>query len=240
VFQAMAVAVAVAVAVVVTVTATVTVTVAVAASRRYGGFVMRSDEHRAALGFLSIAETDELTHHGVCVLDPHSTLISRGAQIGAGTIIYPSVIIDADDHSSIVVGERCVLYPGSLFESRDGARIDVGDHVQLGPGGVTIHATGADAAVLLGDQTRLTGDCMVGRGAQILGAVSARSVRLGAGLGGHHWAVPDERGAVLKGAGIAEAIVLEQGEVRSCRPSFAHAPTERQSAYHPDASAAAI
>jgi carbonic anhydrase/acetyltransferase-like protein (isoleucine patch superfamily) len=200
---------------------------------------MRSDEHRAALGFLSIMETDELAQHGVLVLDPHSALISRTAKIGAGTLIYPSVIIDTDDRSSAVVGERCVLYPGSLLESREGARIEVGDHVQLGPGGVTIRASGAEDSVRLGHETRLTGgcelsgDCALGRGAQILGAISARSVRLGSGLGGHHWRIPDERGAVLKGSGIAEAVVLGRGEVRSCRPSFTDAPTERQSTYHP-------
>jgi carbonic anhydrase/acetyltransferase-like protein (isoleucine patch superfamily) len=204
-----------------------------------------SDQHRAALGFLSVAETDELTHHGVCVLDPHSALISRAAQIGVGTLIYPSVVIDVDEHSSAVVGERCVLYPGSLIESHDGARIDVGDHVQLGPGGVTIRARGAEDAMLLEDEARLTGgceltgDCAIGRGAQIVGAVSARSVRLGAGLGGLHWPVPDERGAVLTGAGIAEAIVLAQGEVKRCRPSFVEAPTERQSGHHPHSHAAA-
>lgn len=202
---------------------------------------MHSDEHRAALGFLSVAECDALSQRGVLVLDPHSALISHTVRIGAGTLIYPSVIIDVDDRSSAVVGERCVLYPGSLLESREGARIEVGDRVQLGPGGVTIHARGAEESVLLGSETRLTGgceltgSCMLGRGAQILGAVSARSVRLGSGLGGHHWSVPDERGAVLKGAGIADAVVLERGEVRSCRPSFADATTERQSAYHPSA-----
>lgn len=81
----------------------------------------------------------------------------------------------------------------------------------------------------------LIGVCELGRGAQILGAISARSVRLGGGRGGYRWPVADERGAVLKGAGIAEGIVLEAGEVRSCRASFADAPTERQAAYHPGA-----
>ncbi len=202
---------------------------------------MHADKHRKALGFLSIAATDALADHGVRVLDPASALISRTAALGAGTVVYPNVIVDADEGSSVVIAERCVLYPGSVLQARDGAQIDVGAGSELGPGGVVIRAAGTSGMLTIGDQARLTGGCELtgacelGRGAQILGAISARSVRLGAGRGGHQWPVPDQRGAVLKGFGIADGIVLAQGEVKSCRPSFSDAPVERQSTHHPHA-----
>jgi carbonic anhydrase/acetyltransferase-like protein (isoleucine patch superfamily) len=201
---------------------------------------MRVDEHREALGFLSVDATDALGERGVRVLDPSSALISKTAVLGAGTVVYPTVVVDTDERSSIVIGERCVLYPGSLLEARDGGRIAISDHAELGPGGVLIRV-GRDGAIVLEEEVRLsggcelTGVCELGRGAQILGAVSARSVRLGGGRGGHRWPVADERGAVLKGAGIADRVRLECGEVKSHRASFADAPVERQSAYHPHA-----
>ena len=189
---------------------------------------------------MTVGETDALGEQGVRVLEPCSTLISCRALIGAGTIVYPTLIIDADDRSYVETGRDCVLYPGTVLEAREGGRIQVGAAGQLGPGGVTIRV-GRGESVSLGAQVRLgggyelTGICELGQGAQILGAISARSVRLAGGAGGYRWPVADERGAVLKGTGVADAITLAKGEVKSRRGSFAEALTEHQSAYHPDA-----
>jgi hypothetical protein len=198
-------------------------------------------EHRQALGFMSAQELERLGNAGVLIPDPSSPLVSPRAAIGPATVIYPTVIVDADAGSSITIGRRCRLYPGVLLEAREGAQITIGDDVELGPGGVSIRVSGGASAVVLESEVRLSGgcelsgNCRLGRGAQLLGAISARSITLGGGLGGHGWPDPDGRGAVLKGAGLAEEIVLERGEVRSCRPSFADMPTERQSAHHPPA-----
>jgi bifunctional N-acetylglucosamine-1-phosphate-uridyltransferase/glucosamine-1-phosphate-acetyltransferase GlmU-like protein len=54
---------------------------------------VRADEHRAALGFMTIDETENLADEGVRVLDPFSTLISSGVLIGPDTIIYPGVVL---------------------------------------------------------------------------------------------------------------------------------------------------
>jgi hypothetical protein len=53
---------------------------------------MRHDDHRLSLGFLTVQQTDELSDIGIRVLDPCSTLISASVRIGAGTLIYPSVV----------------------------------------------------------------------------------------------------------------------------------------------------
>ena len=201
---------------------------------------MRADEHRAALGFLSVAATDDLGAGGVRVLDPASTLISATAVLAPGAVVYPTVIVDVDARSRVAVAERCVLYPGCVFEARDGARILVGAGSELGPGGVRIRVRSPGESVVLGEEVRLmdgcelTGRCELGRGAQILGMISARSVRLGGGRGGHRWPSAEQRGAVLKGAGIAAGVQLNPGEVKSCRASFQDASVQRQSAYHPD------
>ena len=39
---------------------------------------LRYDQHRSALGFLTVAQADALADSGVRVLDPFSTLISAG------------------------------------------------------------------------------------------------------------------------------------------------------------------
>jgi carbonic anhydrase/acetyltransferase-like protein (isoleucine patch superfamily) len=201
---------------------------------------MRADMQREARGFFSVSATDALAELDVWILDPASTLISRTVMLGAGTVVYPTVVVDADDRSSIEIGERCVLYPGSVLEARDGGRIAVASDVELGPGGVVLRA-GENESLILGEEVRLTGGCELtgvselGRGAQVLGGISARSVRLGGGRGGYRWGVADERGAVLKGNGIADGVVLDVGQVKSCRASFADAPTERQATYHPEA-----
>jgi bifunctional N-acetylglucosamine-1-phosphate-uridyltransferase/glucosamine-1-phosphate-acetyltransferase GlmU-like protein len=200
---------------------------------------MGADDHREALGFLSVWETAELAAEDVKILDPGSTMVSRHATLGAGTVIYPGVIIDADETAKLTVGEGCVLYPSTLLEARQRAQIVIAGWAELGPGGVSIRATGGSSSVVLEPDVRLSGGCelsgtcVLGRGAQILGPIAARSVQLGGGRGGHRWPNPDERGAVLKGAGLAEGISLKQGEVRSARPSFSDVPTERQAAHHP-------
>lgn len=205
-------------------------------------WVMHANDHRDALGYLSVDATCALAGQGVLVLDPNSTLIARSVAVGAGTVIYPGAVISCDEDSAVSVGERCVLYPGCLLEAREGGRIVIRHEVELGPGGVTIRAFESSDVIEIEELVRISGNCdltgasELGRGAQILGAVSARSVRLAGGLGGYRWPDPDQRGAVLKGAGIADGITLGRGEVRSCRASFNDAKTERQSSYHPPAS----
>ena len=198
----------------------------------------RSDEHRAALGFLTVGETEALADHGVRVLDPFSTLISAGVAIGRGTVVYPGVIIQRDAVSALTLGATNTLFPGCLLLAGHGGAIAIGSDCELGPGSVQITADTPDSEIQLGDRVRLRDGCELsgrshlGRGSQILGAISARSVTLGAGLGGYDWPEVDQRGACLKGTGIARDLTLDRGEVASRRPSFADAPIERQAAHH--------
>ncbi|WP_093629834.1 hypothetical protein [Streptomyces sp. 3213.3] len=113
-----------------------------------------------------------------------------------------------------------------------------GGTCSLGPDGVQIKADQPGSVLSVGNRVRLlngaeiVGASVVGDGAQVLGAISARSVRL-AGGDDFTGADPDHCGAVLKGAGLARGIRLEAGEVVNGLGDFAAASVERQLAHHP-------
>jgi carbonic anhydrase/acetyltransferase-like protein (isoleucine patch superfamily) len=175
----------------------------------------------------------------VRVLDPFSTLISAGTRIGAGTVIYPNVVIQRDETSTLALGSRNVLFPGALLLAANGGRLVIGNECEFGPGTVQVKANRPDADIAIGNGARLlngcelTGQSQLGDGCQIIGPVQAQSVQLGGGLGGYAWPEPGERGALLKGAGLARGIRLSRGEVISCQASFGDAAVERQERYHP-------
>jgi len=202
---------------------------------------LRHDEQRSALGFLTVAETDALTDGGVRILDPYSTLVSRGVRIGPDTIVYPGVVMQRDAASSLTVGSSNVLYPGCLLMAERGGRLAIGDNCELGPGGVQVKANMPDAEIVLGDRVRLlngaelTGRSRLGHGAQIIGQVSAQSVQLGGGLGGYSWPDPDERGALLKGAGPAPRALRARRGVSSrssCRDTRSNSHLIRTGILH--------
>lgn len=197
------------------------------------------DSHRPALGFLTVAQVDALAEVGVRVLDPFSTLISAGVQIGRDTVIYPGVVVQRDEASTLALGAGNTLFPGAFLLAERGGSLVIGDGCELGPGVVQVKANRPDADIRIGHGVRLlngcelTGRSVLGDGCQIIGHVLAQSVQLGGGLGGDGWPNPDERGALLKGAGLARGIVLERGEVASCQASFTDAEVVRQTYFHP-------
>lgn len=199
-----------------------------------------SDSMRRELGFRTQAEVEHLvTALGVRVLDPHSILIAASADLAPGVLVYPNCVIQSDGQSRVEVGANSILYPGTFLLAVSGGTISVGSECELGPGGVQVKANREGVAISIGDHARLlngcevVGDSLIGVGAQIIGTIAAQSVRLEGGLGGHEWPDPDERGAVLKGSGLARGIHLRRGDVVNATGSFADAPVERQLAYHP-------
>ena len=197
------------------------------------------DDHRRALGLLTVDEALALGADGVRVLDPWSTLVSSGVVLGRGTVLYPGVVVQRDGDGVVEVGEDTVLYPGTFLLAAAGGSIRVGARCEVGPGGVQVKANQPGASIELGTGVRLlngcelVGRCRLGDGAQVIGTIAAQSVELGGGLGGHGHPEPDERGAVLKGAGLARGLRLQRGDVVNLTPSFDGVPVERQSTYHP-------
>jgi len=81
----------------------------------------RADLARAA-GLLRARKNDTLARRGVTFLDPQSTWIDWEAKVGAGTIIYPSVVIEG----ASVIGKGCRIYPHvHIIRSRAGERVRI-------------------------------------------------------------------------------------------------------------------
>lgn len=198
------------------------------------------DAIRLRHGFMSVGELLELTNAGNAVLDPYSTLIAQGVQIGQDNVIYPGVTILRDSTSACVLGSRNTLWPSTLILAADGGIVEIGDDNSIGQGGTQIKANRAGAHIAIGSGTRLLngpellGDTTVSDGCQVLGSIVVQSTYLGGGAD-HTAADPDRRGAVLKGSGLARGLKLDRGEVLNGSGEFRPAEVERQRAYHPDA-----
>lgn len=195
------------------------------------------DAARIAHGFLTIGECLDLGRRIAALFDPYSTLLSRHASFGPGTVIYPAVSVECAPDATCEFGPGNILFSGLRASVGSGAAVVVGAGNRLGEGGARITADGTGMSVRIADRTRISdgaivGDgCVLGNGSQILGAINARAVHLAAG-GDFTCEDPDLRGAVLKGRGTARGLTLAVGEVVNGNGPFEHSPVERQRTYH--------
>lgn len=196
----------------------------------------RIDEQRTARGFLPIARLLERYANNI-ILDPFSTLISEGIEMGEGNIIYPNVVIETKNGGIVTLGDRNILFPGTLFLADQGA-IRIGDDNEFGDGGVRLKAIAPDTSLLIGDGGRYNNNasimspCVLGSGSQILGPINVQNCNLGAGESYKH-DDPDLRAGVLKGFGQARNLRVKQGEVINGQGMFEQVNIERQLVYHP-------
>jgi hypothetical protein len=192
---------------------------------------------RISRGFKTIAEVLTLADAGNTLLDPFSILVSKTAKIGRGNTLYPNVIIEATNGGDISVGDGNVFYPGTLLLA-DAGKILIGDENQLGDGGVCIKAVTTEALIEICNRGRymngaqITGQCSLGSGTQILGAISAQNCTLGAG-DSFRDPDPETRGGVLKGFGNARNLIVQQGQVINGQGSFEQNRIQQQIVYHP-------
>lgn len=195
------------------------------------------DEMRAGRGLRTVTELAG-AGFGSTVLDPYSTILSQRVEVGDSNVFYPNVVILCDGDSACTIGSGNTFHPGTLIVAEAGGTVVIGDGCTIGEGGTRVKATRSGAVIDIGDQVRLLGGAeaiapsVLGPGSQIIGPVRAQSVRL-AGGGDYRCADPDERGAVLKGSGVARHLTLGVGEVVNGLGDFTDAPVERQRAHHP-------
>ncbi|WP_112664048.1 hypothetical protein [Microvirga flavescens] len=196
-----------------------------------------NDAARQQLGFLSLADTLALANRGVMILDPSSTLISPGVDIGALVIFWPGTVVQRLGQSSITIGNGTALFPGTRIVA-DGGTVAIGALAEIGEeGGFTVKAE-AGAAITIGNTARLLGGGSltlsndIGNGAQILGPIRCQNCALGNG-GDYREPDPDRRGGVLKGSGVARNLHVSQGHVIQSFDLFANAPLRRQTEFHP-------
>lgn len=178
--------------------------------------ITAADEARRRLGCLSLEAMLAYHQAGVVIVDPFSTLIAPGVDIGAGTILHPGVSLRQEEGGRIAIGSGCEI----------GAE-----------GGFTLRA-GAGVSIVIGAGARLAGggtvseESAIGEGAQILGAIDARACRLDGG-GSHREPNPDARGGVLKGAGRARGLHVPRGQVIQAFGLFRAEDLMPQTHFHP-------
>lgn len=196
------------------------------------------DAQRAARGFMSVTQMLKRLSIGKnIVLDPFSTLISEGVEIGANNTFYPNVIIEANHGGTITLGSGNIFYPGS-FLLADPGTITIGDGNEFGSGGLQIKANMPASAIQIGNNGRyrngaeIMGQCVLGSGSQILGAISAQNCTLEAG-DSYKDADPETRAGLLKGFGLARNLTVKQGEVINGQGKFEQSAIEQQIVYHP-------
>lgn len=196
-----------------------------------------TDAVRRSMGFLTVDETWQLAALDVLIPDPVSVLVSPGVELGEGATLWPGTILQALDGGSITIGGGTNLFPGTRLVSA-GGRIAIGAGAEIGEeGGFTIKAD-PGIAIEIGDGTRLLGGGSligpnrIGRGAQIIGPIRCQTCTLGDG-GTYRDDEPDQRGGVLKGAGVARNVEVPQGHVIQAFGLFADGILRRQSYFHP-------
>jgi bifunctional N-acetylglucosamine-1-phosphate-uridyltransferase/glucosamine-1-phosphate-acetyltransferase GlmU-like protein len=196
-----------------------------------------ADQARRRLGFLSHAETAALAHRGVLLPFPDSVLVSQEVQVGEGVVLWPNVILQAQEGGGIVIGPETRIFPGTRIVASGGA-VRIGALAEIGEeGGFTIKA-GPGAIIEIGDGARLLGGGSlsqtnrIGRGAQVLGPIRCQNCTLGGG-GSHRDPDPDARGGVLKGAGVARNIDIPTGSVIQAFGLFSEGIVRPQSYFHP-------
>lgn len=197
-----------------------------------------TDDARLRLGFLTVEQTIALATQRVTILDPGSTLISPAVTFATGVVIWPGVTLQCRDGGRLRVGTKTILFSGARVVAQAG-EITIGDESEIGDeGGFTIQVLARDQRITIGNGARLLGGGSltlsndIGDGAQILGPIRAQDIRLGGG-GSYRHPEPDERGGVLKGAGVARTLDVPKGRVIQAFGLFAEAPMHPQSFFHP-------
>jgi hypothetical protein len=195
------------------------------------------DETRRNHGLMTLEEIKELAQRGNVVFDPFSLLISHSVSIGSGNVFFPNVSLMADNHATLSIKDDNRFHPLTVIEAQSGP-IMIGTGNQFGEGGFTARTNRPHAVIHIGDHGRylggasVFGQCELGSGSQILGAITSQDCTLEAGLSFKDDDV-DQRAGLLKGAGLARSLTVPKGFVISAQGDFSIADLKPQSFYHP-------
>lgn len=133
-------------------------------------------EMAQAIGILRERKIRDLTEKGVTVLDPGTTWIDLDVEIGADTIIYPSVIIEGRSK----IGQECRLYPFTHIRSSR-----VGNQVEI-LGSTLIEQSTIEDEARVGPFSRLRPHSTVRRKAKVGNFVEMKNTNLGRGSKAMH------------------------------------------------------
>lgn len=200
--------------------------------------LLKIDNHRRALGFMSVDEILALSERGNHVFDPFSLLISLSVEIGTRNTFYPNVVIACGSRSTVRIGDGNIFHMSTYLRADLGGEILVRNGTEFGDGCFSAIADRAVTRIEIGSGCRFTGGVRVfgntscGDGSQVHGAINVLSCVLAAG-GTFEEPDPDERGAVLKGHGVARNLHIGKGEVIAGVGNFDQGTVVRQRTFHP-------
>lgn len=107
---------------------------------------------------------------GVQIVDPMTTFLEPGVEIGAGTVIYPNTTISGET----IIGERCRIGPNAIvFDSRLGDEVTVFASV--------LESADVEPGVDIGPFSHLRPGAYVEEDAHIGNYVEIKDSRIGAG-----------------------------------------------------------
>lgn len=195
-----------------------------------------ADQQRREHGFMSLQEVVSIIGATNVVLDPFSLLISRRAKIGTGNIFYQNVVLMVSEEGTLEIGGHNVFFPSCFLSAGPGA-ISIGSNNEFGDGGFAAKANIPGARIEIGNDGRYTGGpqllgkTSLGSGTQVIGAVTVQDCSLEGGES-YRGQEPDNRGALLKGHGLARGIELRRGEVIQNQGLFDATEIRKQSSFH--------
>ncbi|HSX08889.1 MAG TPA: hypothetical protein VLF93_01940 [Candidatus Saccharimonadales bacterium] len=198
--------------------------------------IAQLDKVRKNNGFLTFEDLVQLSKNNNTIMDPFSLFISREVVVEKDNIFYPNVVIEANK-GKISIGNGNIFYMNTYIIAKKGL-VTIGNKNQFGSGGCTIQALEETAKIIVGNKGRysnnplILGRTTLGSGTQILGNIIIKDCTLEDG-GNFEEPNPNLRGAVLKGAGIAQHIYVQKGYVINAYGDFKDSPIELQSTYHP-------
>ena len=129
-----------------------------------------------AEALLRARAVDALMESGVTVRDPGATYVDVDVEVGADTILYPGVVLEAGTK----VGSGCTVYPGVRVK-----RSSIGDRVTLFDGSV-IEDSSIDDDANIGPYARLRPGSEIGPRTKVGNFVETKATRLGAGSKAGH------------------------------------------------------
>ena len=119
------------------------------------------------------ARLDECTRFieaGVQIVDPMTTYLEAGVEIGAGTVIYPNTTISGES----IIGERCRIGPNSIVaDSRIGDEVAVFASV--------VESADVEPGVDIGPFSHLRPGTYIEEGVHVGNYVEIKESRIGAG-----------------------------------------------------------
>ncbi len=82
-------------------------------------------ELAAAEQRIRLSKLEDLMRSGVSIIDPTSTFIHLGVEIGMDSTIYPNVIIEGNT----IIGENCTIFPGThIIDSQIANSVTIRDY----------------------------------------------------------------------------------------------------------------